>query len=63
MSTKEEAKRVIDVTDEFIDTVAIEIAQGNNGGTWETHYTEKQREYWRNFARRLVQDIATRLKK
>lgn len=37
-----------------IEQFAIRAAKGNNGGEWATHYTEEQKEYWRQFVRELV---------
>jgi hypothetical protein len=37
-----------------IEQFAIRAAKGNNGGEWSTHYTEEQKEYWRQFVRDLV---------
>lgn len=51
------------LTAEQIETYAIRCAKGNNGGEWlktpsgEQHYTEKQKEHWRNFIRDLALDI------
>jgi exosome complex RNA-binding protein Rrp4 len=47
--------------DELIEKYAIRIALGNNGGIWETHYTEKQKERWRALVRDLVRDIKAEL--
>ncbi len=43
------------MTDEEIEALAIRAAKGNNGGEWATHYTEGQKDYWRQF----VRDLAT----
>jgi exosome complex RNA-binding protein Rrp4 len=40
-----------------IERFAIRIALGNNGGTWAEHYTEAQREHWRQVIRDLERDI------
>jgi hypothetical protein len=42
------------MTPEQIESFAIRAALGNNGGTWAEHYTEKQKEHWRQFVRDLV---------
>lgn len=39
-----------------IEQFAIRAAKGNNGGEWATHYTEEQKEYWRQFVHELVTD-------
>lgn len=54
------------MTDEEIEKFAIQCAKGNNGGEWATHYTEAQKDYWRQFvrdlaARILAKDVETRL--
>lgn len=40
--------------DQLIEKFAIRCAKGNNGGEWEMHYTEDQKNYWRQFMRDLV---------
>lgn len=40
----------------LVEKYAIRCALGNNGGTWETHYTEEQKEFWRKFVRDLLND-------
>lgn len=42
------------MTPDQIEFFAIRAALGNNGGTWAEHYTEKQKEHWRQFVRDLV---------
>jgi len=42
---------------DVVEHFAIRCAKGNNGGEWSTHYTEEQKEFWREFARQLIQDI------
>jgi hypothetical protein len=41
----------------FVEAFAIRAALGNNGGTWAEHYTEEQKEHWRQFIRDLVSTI------
>lgn len=41
-----------------VETFAIRVALGNNGGTWSEHYTENQKEHWRDFVRDLAAEIA-----
>lgn len=36
-----------------LESFAIRAALGNNGGTWAEHYTEDQKEHWRQFVRDL----------
>ena len=45
------------MSEEKIEAFAIRVALGNNGGTWAEHYTEDQKEHWRNFIRDLVKEI------
>ncbi len=45
------------MTDEQVEVFAVRAALGNNGGYWNTHYTEKHKEYWRRFIRDLVKEI------
>lgn len=42
------------MNDEEIEALAIRAAKGNNGGEWAKHYTEAQKDYWRQFVRDLV---------
>jgi hypothetical protein len=39
---------------DFVEAIAIEIAVGNNGGGWDTHYTEAQRGVWRERAAKII---------
>lgn len=48
---------------ELIEKWAIKLALGNNGGEWATHYTEKQKELWRERVRELIEDIKLELVK
>ena len=40
--------------DEIVEEIAITIALGNNGGGWATHYTEEQKNLWRDRARKII---------
>ena len=42
---------------DIIERFAIRAAKGNNGGEWSSHYTEDQREKWRQFVRDLIADL------
>jgi exosome complex RNA-binding protein Rrp4 len=42
---------------EAIEKFAIQVALGNNGGVWSTHYTEEHKEHWRKFIKDLVDEI------
>jgi len=50
------------MTDEEIEALAIRAAKGNNGGEWlkkpdgTQHYTEAQKDYWRQFVRDLAKE-------
>ena len=56
---------VVEVTlhNDTIERFAIRCALGNNGGEWvkrpdgESHYTEQQKERWRQFVRELADEI------
>jgi hypothetical protein len=38
----------------LIESVAVEIAEANNGGMWATHYTDEQKDVWRNRAKKII---------
>lgn len=40
-----------------IESFAIRAALGNNGGTWAKHYTEDQKEHWRQWVRGIASEI------
>jgi hypothetical protein len=40
-----------------VESFAIRCAKGNNGGEWATHYTEDQKNFWRDFVRDLAADL------
>jgi len=42
---------------DLIEKYAIIMAEGNNGGTWATHYTDSQKDLWRGRAQKLIEDI------
>jgi hypothetical protein len=46
------------MTNNLVEEIAIMIAEGNNGGAWATHYTEEQKEVWRNRARKILVKVA-----
>lgn len=41
----------------MIEHFAIRAAKGNNGGEWATHYTDAQKEFWRQFVRDLISQL------
>lgn len=43
--------------DEMAEEIAIYCAPGNDGDTWEPHYTEEQKNHWRRWARDLVMTV------
>jgi hypothetical protein len=43
---------------EVIEHFAIRAALGNNGGSWADHYTEAQKDFWRQFARDIAHEIS-----
>lgn len=40
--------------EEQVEVVARTIALGNNGGEWASHYTDGQKELWRDRAREVI---------
>ena len=40
--------------DEFVEKLAILIAEANNGGKWATHYVEAHKEVWRERAKNII---------
>jgi len=42
---------------DLIEKYAIIMAEGNNGGTWATHYTDSQKDVWRERAQKLIEDV------
>lgn len=42
---------------ELIEKVAIEMAMGNNGGDWAKHYTEDQKNVWRERAKKVIEFV------
>jgi hypothetical protein len=51
-----EAKPTLDAA--TIESFAIRVALGNNGGKWSEHYTEDQKDRWRKFVVDLASEIA-----
>ena len=46
---------------DLIEKYAIIMAEGNNGGTWATHYTDSQKDLWRARAQKLIEDLKMEL--
>lgn len=59
----EHAVAEVTLHNDTIERFAIRCARGNNGGEWlkrpdgESHYTEEQKERWRQFVRELADEI------
>jgi hypothetical protein len=51
------------LSDDLIEKYAIKCARGSNGGGWKTHYTERQKNYWRAFVRNLSLELLVLLAK
>lgn len=48
--------------DHVVERFAIRVALGNNGGEWlevdgKQHYTDKQKDHWRQFIRDLAEEV------
>ncbi len=41
-----------------LERLAIILAEGRNGGTWPTHYTQKQKQLWLARAIKVVELIS-----
>ena len=44
-----------------VEKFAIRAALGNNGGEWATHYTDDQKNVWRQFVKDLIYDLTLNL--
>jgi hypothetical protein len=42
---------------ELIEEIAKTIALGNNGGDWAKHYTEGQKDVWRERAKVIIEMV------
>ena len=42
---------------ELIEDIAKYIAAANNGGGWSTHYTEGQKDVWRERAKVIIEMV------
>jgi phage pi2 protein 07 len=47
--------------EDLVEKYAIRMARGNNGGEWATHYNEDQKNFWRNIAREMLDDISRQI--
>lgn len=43
--------------DELVERIAKKIAVANNGGDWATHYTDAQKDVWRQRAREVIKEV------
>lgn len=48
---------------ELVEKIAKYIAAANNGGDWSKHYTEGQKEVWRERAREIIEMVKEALVK
>jgi hypothetical protein len=48
---------------DLIEKIAIEMAMGNNGGDWAKHYTDDQKDVWRERAEKVIQYVKEGLTK
>jgi hypothetical protein len=44
-----------------IERWAMRLAVGNNGGSWDEHYTTAHKEFWRGEARDLIDEMKDEL--
>lgn len=42
------------MSEAHIDSMAAKVAVAMNGGSWESHYTEPQKDVWRARIRNIV---------
>jgi len=49
------------ITGEMVEELATMMAVGNNGGTWADHYTEDQKNTWRNAAHNVIAWVIERV--
>ncbi len=49
------------IPDDVIERYAIRCARGNNGGEWASHYTDDQKNVWRQFVKDLIYDLTINL--
>lgn len=47
----------IQLAKEAIEELAIRAALGNNGGEWAEHYTDDQKEHWRQWVRDFFEHV------
>jgi hypothetical protein len=48
---------LIHTSAELQESVAILMADGNSDGQWDSHYTEEQREVWRQKAAQVIEMV------
>jgi hypothetical protein len=49
------------LSDEQVEKFAIRAARGHNGGSWDGHYTEDHKSFWRQYVRDMERDITRTL--
>jgi hypothetical protein len=47
--------------EDLVERWAMKLAVGNNGGGWDSHYTEKHKALWRERAREFIQECQSEL--
>jgi hypothetical protein len=47
----------ITLANDAVEELAIRAALGNNGGEWAEHYTEAQKQYWRDWVRDFFEHV------
>jgi hypothetical protein len=47
--------------DQLVERWAMKLAVGNNGGVWDSHYTEKHKALWRERAREFIEECRAEL--
>lgn len=50
----EQVEIEVELSPEKVEELAIRAALGNNGGAWASHYTEAQKEHWRQWVRDMA---------
>lgn len=53
----EQAMIDVRLHEDMVERFAQRCAMGNNGGEWAIHYTEEQKNHWRQFVRELAEEV------
>lgn len=48
--------RTVTIPPDLLETWAMRLAVGNNGGTWDTHYKDEQKGFWLAMAAEFITD-------